>query len=156
MIITEPTQIYRYLRSRNRLSVSIKLRHQPLTPSKAGTSCQFESNPFLFSYQPIFLHRNLTYMKDRMSRKHKTRPSFRLDALLNDVTDRNSLEEEKNGAPNNYMTLLFLGFYNKSMVEEQFVEVEIIVSKIAQMKRKDSFKSKQERVSVHNGFWNNF
>lgn len=89
-------------------------------------------------------------MKDRMSRKCKDRPNFRLDTLLNDVTNRNSLEEEKNGAPNNYMTLLFLGFYNKSMVDEQFVEVEIVVSKIAQMKRKDSFKSKQERVRVFN------
>lgn len=87
-------------------------------------------------------------MKERMSRKHKTRQSFHVDALLNTVTNRNSLEEEKNGAPNNYMTLLFLGFYNKLMVEEQFVEVEIVVSKIAQMKRKDSFKSKQDRVSV--------
>lgn len=86
-------------------------------------------------------------MKDRMSRKHKTRQNYRVDSLLNAVNDRNSLEEEKNGAPNNYMTLLFLGFYNKSMVDEQFVEVEIVVSKIAQMKRKDSFKSKQERVS---------
>lgn len=85
-------------------------------------------------------------MKDRMSRKHKIQPNFGLDTLLNVVTNRNSLEEEKNGAPNNYMTLLFLGFYNKSMVDEQFVEVEIVVSKIAQMKRKDSFKSKQERV----------
>lgn len=82
-----------------------------------------------------------------MSRKHKKRPTFPIDSLLNVVTNRNSLEEEKNGAPNNFMTILFLGFYNKSMVEEQFVEVEIVVSKIAQMKRKDSFKSKQERVN---------
>lgn len=87
-------------------------------------------------------------MKERMSRKHKNRQTFQVDSLLNTVTNRNSVEEEKNGAPNNYMTLLFLGFYNKLMVEEQFVEVEIVVSKIAQMKRKDSFKSKQERVSV--------
>ena len=100
-----------------------------------------------FILQPIFLHRNLTYMKDRMSRKPKKRQNYRVDSLLNVVNKRNSLEEEKNGAPNNYLTLLFLGFYNKSMVDEQFVEVEIVVSKIAQMKRKDSFKSKQERVS---------
>lgn len=86
-------------------------------------------------------------MKDRMSRNHKKRQNFRVDSLLNTIIKRNSLEEEKNGAPNNYMTLLFLGFYNKLMAEEQFVEVEIVVSKIAQMKRKDSFKSKQDRVS---------
>lgn len=86
-------------------------------------------------------------MKERMSRDHKTRQNFRVNNLLDTVTKRQTLEEEKNGAPNNYMTLLFLGFYNKLMVEEQFVEVEIVVSKIAQMKRKDSFKSKQDRVS---------
>lgn len=86
-------------------------------------------------------------MKERMSRNHKLRPNFEMNALLDTVVKRNTLEEEKNGAPNNYMTLLFLGFYNKLMVEEQFVEVEIVVSKISQMKRKDSFKSKQDRVS---------
>lgn len=87
-------------------------------------------------------------MKERMSRNHKTRHNFHVNSLLDTVTQRNTVEEEKNGAPNNYMTLLFLGFYNKLMVEEQFVEVEIVVSKIAQMKRKDSFKSKQDRVSM--------
>lgn len=87
-------------------------------------------------------------MKERMSRNHKTRHQFHINSLLDTVTTRNTLEDEKNGAPNNYMTLLFLGFYNKLMVEEQFVEVEIVVSKIAQMKRKDSFKSKQDRVSI--------
>lgn len=86
-------------------------------------------------------------MKERMSRKHEKRQNYRIDTLLNKMEKRNSTEDEKNGAPNNYMTILFLGFYNKLMVEEQFVEVEIVVSKIAQMKRKDSFKSKQDRVS---------
>lgn len=85
-------------------------------------------------------------MKDRMSRTHKSRQNFRVDSLLSMVTNKHALEEEKNGAPNNYMTLMFLGFYNKLMVDEQFVEVDIVVSKISQMKRKDSFKSKQDRV----------
>lgn len=83
-----------------------------------------------------------------MSRSHTNRPKFHVNSLLDSVTKRNHLEEEKNGAPNKYMTLLFLGFYNKLMIEEQFVEVEIIISKISQMKRKDSFKSKQDRVSI--------
>lgn len=87
-------------------------------------------------------------MKDRMSRTHKSRQNFRVDSLLSTVTKKQALEDEKNGAPNNYMTLMFLGFYNKLMVDEQFVEVEIVVSKISQMKRKDSFKSKQDRVSL--------
>lgn len=99
-------------------------------------------------FQPIFLHRNLAYMKGRMSRNHKPRQSFRVDTLLTTVTNKHIIEEEKNGAPNNFMTLMFLGFYNKLMVDEQFVEVEIVVSKISQMKRKDCFKSKQDRVGI--------
>lgn len=126
--------------------------------NKITRHTQKQNTKFDCTLQPIFLHRNLTYMKDRMSRKHKQRPTCRVDSLLNVVNNRNTLEEEKNGAPNNFMTILFLGFYNKSMVDEQFVEVEIVVSKIAQMKRKDSFKSKQERVSsptilIFLGFW---
>lgn len=87
-------------------------------------------------------------MKDRITRKSKKRQHFRVDSLLNIVTNRNTLDDEKNGAPNNFMTLMFLGFYDKCMVDEQFVEVEIVISKISQMKRKDSFKSQQDRVSV--------
>lgn len=86
-------------------------------------------------------------MKERMSRKKNTRRTFRVNGLLDKVLERNAAEEERNGAPNNYMTLMFLGFYNKFMVDERFVEVEIVVSKVSQMKRKDSFKSKQDRVS---------
>lgn len=81
-----------------------------------------------------------------MSRNHKKRDKFRVDSLLDIVTHKHAVEEEKSGAPNNFMTLMFLGFYNKLMMDEQFVEVEIVVSKISQMKRKDSFKSKQDRV----------
>lgn len=87
-------------------------------------------------------------MKDRMSRNHKRRDNFRVDSLLEKVINKHAVEEEKSGAPNNFMTLMFLGFYNKLMVDEQFVEVEIVVSKISQMKRKDSFKSKQDRVRI--------
>lgn len=85
-------------------------------------------------------------MKDRMSRNHKKRENFRVDSLLATITRKHAIEEENSGAPNNFMTLMFLGFYNKLMVDEQFVEVEIVLSKISQMKRKDSFKSKQDRV----------
>lgn len=94
------------------------------------------------------MHRNLTYMKERMSRKHKNRKNFKVDSILSTVTNKNRLEAEKSRGPGNYMTLMFLGFYNKALLEEQFVEVEIVISKISHMKRKDSFKAKQDRVSI--------
>lgn len=87
-------------------------------------------------------------MKERMSRKHKTRKSFKVDSLLSTVTNKQRLEAEKNGCPNNFMTIMFLGFYNKAINEEQFVEVEVIISQISHMKRKDSFKAKNERVKL--------
>lgn len=86
-------------------------------------------------------------MKDRMSRRSKIRQPFRVDLFLDIVTNRNALDDVKNGAPNSFLTLMFLGFYDKCMVDEQFVAIEIIVSKISQMKRKDSFKSHQDRVN---------
>lgn len=86
-------------------------------------------------------------MKERMSRKHQNRKNFKVDSMLSIVTNKQRLEAEKNGCPNNFMTIMFLGFYNKAMVEEQYVEVEVVVSQISHMKRKDSFKAKNERVS---------
>lgn len=87
-----------------------------------------------------------------MSRKCNLRQNFKVDTLLDIITNRNILDDEKNGAPNNFMTLMFLGFYDKCMIDEQFVNVEIVISKISQMKRKDSFKSQQDRVSKWNKF----
>lgn len=77
-----------------------------------------------------------------MSRKHN-RKEFRTDLLLL----RNNLEAEKTACPNKFLTFMFLGVYNKSMLEEQFVEVEIVLSKISHMKRKDSIKATQDAVS---------
>lgn len=98
--------------------------------------------------QPIFLHRNLSYMKGRMSRK-QSRKEFRVDSLLSIVTNRNRIEAEKNACPNNYLTVMFLGIYDKSMPSEQAAEVSIILSKISHLKRKDSFTKKQNLVSTN-------
>ncbi|XP_037042961.1 polycomb protein Su(z)12-like [Bradysia coprophila] len=109
----KPTQIYRYLRTRNMIT-------------------------------PIFLYRNLSYMKDRMKRTNKSRSSFKVDSLLS-----KKIDEKKNGSANDktlgeYMTLMFLGFFDKTLPDGE-VEVETLVSKISHKKRKDSFKTLQER-----------
>ncbi|ERL90724.1 hypothetical protein D910_08071, partial [Dendroctonus ponderosae] len=100
----KPTQIYRYLRTRNMCS-------------------------------PIFLNRTLTYMKHRMSRTNKSRVNFRLDSLLQKVTDR----KENAFIQPGYINLTFLGFNNASMQGDcDYAQVETILLKISHKKRKDS------------------
>ncbi|XP_034951843.1 polycomb protein suz12-B isoform X2 [Chelonus insularis] len=101
----KPTQIYRFLRTRNQIS-------------------------------PIFLYRNLTYMKERMSRTHKTRHGFKIDTILEKIMIKNNLEQ--NPGLRGYMTLTFLGFYDKKIETLQdSVKVETLLLKISHKKRKD-------------------
>ncbi|KAM3966249.1 LOW QUALITY PROTEIN: polycomb protein Su(z)12 [Aphomia sociella] len=103
----KPTQIYRFLRTRNMLS-------------------------------PIFLNRTLSYMKRRMSRSNKSRIGFKVDSLLEKITLKKSTElQPKLGG---YMTLTFLGFYDKSLDDprEYQVKVETLLLKICHKKRKES------------------
>ena len=57
----------------------------------------------------MFLNRNLTYMRQRMSRKNKARLS--IDVIVDNL--RAKKEEELNAVVRTFMTLTFLGFYNK-------------------------------------------
>ncbi|XP_014609982.1 PREDICTED: polycomb protein suz12-B isoform X1 [Polistes canadensis] len=101
----KPTQIYRFLRTRNQIS-------------------------------PIFLYRNLTYMRQRMSRSHKSRRGFKIDTILEKLTSKN-MEEQILGV-RGYMTLTFLGFYDKKIEASQDpVKVETLLLKICHKKRKD-------------------
>lgn len=117
----KPTQIYRYLRTRNMIS-------------------------------PIFLNRNLSYMRHRMSRSHKTRNVFKIDSML--AQKMNKMRNDKaNGLSftGEYLTLLFLGFFDQihddNMSDDQkigdrgendkTVQVETVLLKISHNKRKD-------------------
>ncbi|XP_041986801.1 polycomb protein suz12-B [Aricia agestis] len=104
----KPTQIYRFLRTRNMLS-------------------------------PIFLNRTLSYMKRRMSRSNKSRNGFKVDSLLEKITLKKSTELQLNSL-GGYMTLTFLGFYDKSLDEprDYQVKVETLLLKICHKKRKES------------------
>lgn len=84
-------------------------------------------------------------MKDRIKRTNKSRSTFKVDSLLS-----KKMDEIQNGSANDktlgeYMTLMFLGFFDKTLPDDE-VEVETLVSKISHKKRKDSFKTLQERV----------
>ncbi|XP_067206801.1 polycomb protein suz12-B [Linepithema humile] len=101
----KPTQIYRFLRTRNLIS-------------------------------PIFLYRNLTYMRQRMSRSHKSRRGFKVDMILDKLIAKK--KQEQNLGIRGYMTLTFLGFYDKRVeVSQDPVKVETLLLKICHKKRKD-------------------
>lgn len=110
LTFTEPTQIYRYLRVRNANSVSIcNLCHLPFLYAHFSF-CYFNFLPFFFfALQPIFLQRNLSYMQYRMSRSHKGRRNFEIDSIL----DRVSKSLVPPALRGGFMTITFLGFYDK-------------------------------------------
>ncbi|XP_059089799.1 polycomb protein suz12-B-like [Tigriopus californicus] len=100
----KPTQIYRYLRTRNILS-------------------------------PIFLNRTLTFMKGRQSRSNGSRKHFKVDTLL----ERKMKTTQNATEPKAFMTLTFLGFYDKRRERPmERVGVELILLKMAHKKRKES------------------
>ena len=103
----EPTQIYRYLRTRNLIS-------------------------------PIFLNRNLTFMKKRMSRNNEGRKGFKIDSLL----DRRTKEDSEMCVTNlgSYMTLTFLGYYDQKVKisSSEKAKLELLLVKLCHKKRKES------------------
>uniref|UniRef100_A0A182WDX5 C2H2-type domain-containing protein n=1 Tax=Anopheles minimus TaxID=112268 RepID=A0A182WDX5_9DIPT len=79
----KPTQIYRFLRTRNVL-------------------------------KPIFLYRNLTYMRNRMSRSHKSRQSFKINSMLaQKMTKLRTEKPNEITMSDGYLTLFFLGFFDE-------------------------------------------
>lgn len=76
-------------------------------------------------------------MPQRMSRSHKSRRGFKVDSLLDRVLAK------RNEIPSTilagYMTLTFLGFYDKTLESHsQSAQVETLLLKICHKKRKDS------------------
>ncbi|KAK3928736.1 Polycomb protein suz12 [Frankliniella fusca] len=87
---------------------------------------------------PIFLQRNLSYMQYRMSRSHRSRQSYEVNSLLEKVSKSLVPPALRGG----FMTLTFLGFYDKKPatgdVPKEPVKVETLLLKICHKKRKDS------------------
>ncbi|XP_019745326.1 polycomb protein suz12-B-like isoform X2 [Hippocampus comes] len=107
----KPTQIYRFLRTRNLIA-------------------------------PIFLHRTLTYMSHRNSRKKAKRKSSKVDNLLFRV-EKMQGDQEMHGLASN-LQLTFTGFFHKSGQpsqdcenEQTSVSLEVLLVKVCHKKRKD-------------------
>lgn len=112
--------------------------------------------------QPVFLHRNLTYMKERTRRTNRKR-SFQVNSLLGIKQQQlqRSRTENGTGAPfgngmGEFMTLMFLGYHDKSVTDDDVrVEVETNLSHISHKKRKESSNTLQEQVgfsALHHDF----
>lgn len=78
--------------------------------------------------QPIFLHRNLSYMKDRMSRDHKKRKDFKVDQMLSIVQEKDSTDYEKCKQNFKYMSLMFIGVFNKAMFDQVTMNAEVFLT----------------------------
>ncbi|XP_061703033.1 polycomb protein suz12-B-like [Syngnathoides biaculeatus] len=107
----KPTQIYRFLRTRNLIA-------------------------------PIFLHRTLTYMSHRNSRKNRKRKSSKVDSLLFRV-EKMHAQQEPRGLLSN-LQLTFTGFFHKLGTpsqdcenEQNSVSLEVLLVKVCHKKRKD-------------------
>ena len=121
---SEPTQIYRFLRTRNMISVSIIIRftinvfrisisYYIIQPSEL--LCYFISFPNIFLYfQPIFLNRNLSFMIHRSLKANATdkqrRKDFKVDNLLDIKKKESELSQQSTSG---FMTIKFLGYYEK-------------------------------------------
>uniref|UniRef100_H2S8R4 SUZ12 polycomb repressive complex 2 subunit a n=1 Tax=Takifugu rubripes TaxID=31033 RepID=H2S8R4_TAKRU len=107
-------------------------------------SC-FNSPTFLYLsglFQPIFLHRTLTYMSHRNSRNNAKRKSTKVDNLLFKVEKMRGEQETHSLASN--LQLTFTGFFHKagklsqdSENEQNSVSLEVLLIKVCHKKRKD-------------------
>ncbi|KAL5282346.1 SUZ12 family protein [Megaselia abdita] len=70
--------------------------------------------------KPIFLLRNLYYMKDRMSRTNEKRKYFKIDTLLNSRMEKITLEHSN--LPGLYLNIIFAGYVDRT---KEFGSAEI-------------------------------
>ncbi|XP_067648345.1 polycomb protein Su(z)12 isoform X2 [Eurosta solidaginis] len=96
---------------------------------------------------PIFLNRTLSYMKDRMSRNNKKRSTFKVNSILQQITQKSE------NISNKYLNIIYNGLFDKSSCGDQWwnagdvVCVEATLYKITKNKRKDSTADFQEIMS---------
>ncbi|CAB4012462.1 Hypothetical predicted protein, partial [Paramuricea clavata] len=116
----KPTQIYRFLRTRNIIT-------------------------------PIFLHRNLSYMRHRRTRNNKEqRAKFKVDDLLAKCERENAENSPHGSEKNGYLNLTFKGFFrgsvqgevptpsSENLADQNLVPAEVFIVKICHKRRKDN------------------
>ncbi|CAI9716567.1 Hypothetical predicted protein [Octopus vulgaris] len=87
---------------------------------------------------PIFLHRNLHYMKHRRSISSNKRKDFHLSSILVKVDAKLRKLALKERYKSEFMNIEFSGFFDKQASSDvETVEVEVLLLKICHKKRKD-------------------
>ncbi|KAH8380127.1 hypothetical protein KR009_009096 [Drosophila setifemur] len=107
---------------------------------------------------PIFLNRTLSYMKERMSRNNKKRPSFKVNSILDTIVQKSEAVTQ------NYLHVIYDSLHeqlkpvsdtpSEDLLQEQLlceagesVCVETTLYKITRSKRKDSTLDFQELLT---------
>ncbi|ALC44644.1 Su-z-12 [Drosophila busckii] len=104
---------------------------------------------------PIFLNRTLSYMKERSTRNNKKRATFKIDSILDTITQKSE------AVPQNYLHIIYDSLHEKMKHNEKelpeqeqplglagkSVCVETMLYKITRSKRKDSTLDFQELLS---------
>lgn len=114
---------------------------------------------YLLPFQPIFLNRTLSYMKERMSRNNKKRSNFKIDSILDTITQKSEAVTQ------NYLHIIYDSLHEKQKTQDtddllrqgqqdqlicqegETVCVETTLYKITRSKRKDSTLDFQELLS---------
>ncbi|CAL8092411.1 unnamed protein product [Orchesella dallaii] len=99
--------------------------------------------------RPIFLQRNLSYMKNRFSRSHKGREGFQMNQLLEKKLQREKEDKYRlthvpsprsgnlNG-PINYYNIIFLGFTDGQIwLPDTKARIDVCLARVQNKKRKD-------------------
>uniref|UniRef100_A0A0A9Z6A9 Polycomb protein Suz12 n=1 Tax=Lygus hesperus TaxID=30085 RepID=A0A0A9Z6A9_LYGHE len=88
--------------------------------------------------KPYFLHRNLTYMQHRMTRRKKNGKKISPDNLLEIVQTKQLQQKSNDHRTSGYLTLTYLGFYNQNNLSpKEPVKLETILLKVCHQKRKE-------------------
>uniref|UniRef100_A0A1A9VKX1 VEFS-Box domain-containing protein n=1 Tax=Glossina austeni TaxID=7395 RepID=A0A1A9VKX1_GLOAU len=98
---------------------------------------------------PIFLQRTLSYMKERMSRNNRKRSAFKVNSMLEMLTQKTQT------LSNNYLNIIYNGLFEKNPCSDHSWQagdtllVESTLYKITKSKRKDSTSDFQEILSYN-------
>ena len=88
-----------------------------------------------------------------MSRSHKSRQDFKVDSMLDQKMNKTRVE--KMSPMGKYLTLIFLGFYDKTLsINNETASVEVDILRLEHNKRKDSSASVQFIVGNSDIFLN--
>lgn len=74
-------------------------------------------------------------MKDRMSRDHKKRKEFKVDQMLCTAEEKYPTDFKKCMENFNYMSLMFIGVFDKSMFDLNSMNIEVFITNTMNRRR---------------------